>query len=121
MVARRRPQSGDVFQIPFGDDRVAYGQVLSEDVFVHTVVFEGLYDEAREHDLDEASARRSRLYAWTRSDLFGKPWNVVANRRIDRDHLPPVEFVEMAVSEEFQRRLRRQAGNFPNCAALRPG
>ena len=104
MVARRRPQSGDVFQIPFGDDRVAYGQVLSEDVFVHTVVFEGLYDEAREHDLDEASARRSRLYAWTRSDLFGKPWNVVAN-----------------VSEEFQRRLRRQAGNFPNCAALRPG
>ena len=42
-MARRRPKRGDVFQIPAGDDRVAYGQVLSEEegVFMHLVVFEG--------------------------------------------------------------------------------
>jgi len=98
----RRLQEGDVFQISVGDDYVAYAQVLSEDVFVHLVVFEGLHDGAREHDLDEVMRAPVALYAWTRTDLFGKQWIIVANRPIDRGRLPPVEFVEMAAPEEFR-------------------
>ena len=103
-MARRRPKRGDVFQIPAGDDRVAYGQVLSEEegVFMHLVVFDGLHDAEDDHDVDEVMSAPAELYAWTDTRPLGKRWRVVDNRAIDRDALPPVEFVEMAAPEEFQ-------------------
>jgi hypothetical protein len=91
-----------VFRIPVGDGHVAYGQVLSEEVFVHLVVFEGLHAAATEHDLDKVVSAPVELYAWTRTDLFGERWRVVDNRPIDRNALPPIEFVEMAAPEQFQ-------------------
>jgi hypothetical protein len=98
------PQRGDVFEIPVGDDQVAYGQVLSEEegVFVHLVVFEGLHDAANEHDLDEVLRAPVVLYAWTNARPFGRRWRLVDNRPIDSDALPRVEFVEMAAPEEFR-------------------
>ena len=101
---RRRPQRGDVFQIPVGDDHVVYAQVLSEEegFLPHLAVFEGVHDAASEHDLDEVMSSPVELYAWTDADPFGKQWRVVDNRPIDRNALPPIEFVEMAAPQEFQ-------------------
>jgi Immunity protein 26 len=103
-MARRRPKRGDVFQIPAGDERVAYGQVLSEEegVFMHLVVFEGLHDAADEHDVEQVMSAPAELYAWTDTRPLRKRWRVVDNRPINGDALPPVEFVEMAAPEEFQ-------------------
>jgi hypothetical protein len=100
-VARRRPKKGDVFEIPVGDHRVAHGQILStEDGLVHLVVFDGLGDADREHDLDEVLQAPVVLYAWTNDGLFGKRWTVVESRPVNAK--PPVEFVEMAEPGEFQ-------------------
>jgi hypothetical protein len=101
---RRRAQVGDVFQIPVGDGQVAYGQVLSEEegIFMHLVVFEGLHEAANEHDLDEVMKAPAELYAWTDTWPLGKRWRVVDSRPINRETLPPVEFVEMAAPGEFQ-------------------
>jgi hypothetical protein len=102
-VRPRRARVGDVFQIPVGDDHVAYGQVLSEEegIFMHLVVFEGLHAR-NEYDRDEVMRAPAELYAWTDTDPLGKRWRVVDNGPINRETLPPVEFVEMAAPEEFQ-------------------
>ena len=100
---RRRPKAGDVFQIPVVDDRVAYGQVLSTEEFLHLVIFDGLHDPDDAADLDEPLRARVIFYAWTRDDfLRNGTWPVVASRSVEPNATPPVEFIEMAGPDEFQ-------------------
>jgi len=93
-----------VFQIPVADNRVAYGQVLSTEEFVHLVVFDGLHDAEGEHDLNEVLRAAVILYAWTDGDFFrDRTWRVVENRSVEPSAHPPVEFIEMADEpDEFQ-------------------
>jgi immunity protein 26 of polymorphic toxin system len=101
-MGRRRPEQGDVFRIPVGDARVAYGQVLSTQEFIHLVVFDGLHDASAEPRVDAAMHAPVVLYAWTNRSFFGKRWSIIDNRPIDRNRLPPIEYVEMAAPEQFQ-------------------
>jgi len=102
LVGRRRPTAGDVFQIPVGD-RVAYGQVLSTEEFLHLVAFDGLHDPDGEHDLDKVLRAPVILYAWTRDDFFRNGnWPVVESRAVEPNATPPVEFIEMVEPDRFQ-------------------
>jgi hypothetical protein len=103
MNPTRRPSAGDVFRIPVDDDRVAYGQVLSTEEFLHLVVFEGLYEAGGEHDLAEVLRGPVIIYAWTGDELFGHGWSVVDHRNVESNATPPVQFIEMADEPgEFQ-------------------
>jgi Immunity protein 26 len=104
MSPARRPKAGDVFQAPVGDDRVAYGQVLSTEEFVHLVVFDRPHDAEGEHDFNEVLGTPVILYAWTHDDLLRDgTWHVVENRPVEPSAHPPVEFIEMADEPgEFQ-------------------
>lgn len=102
-MGRRRPKAGEVFQIPVDDDRVAYGQVLSTQEFLHLVVFDGLHDREGEHDPEEALRASVILYAWTRDDfLRNGQWPVVESRVVEPNAMPPVAFIELAEPGEFQ-------------------
>ena len=102
-VGRRRPTAGDVFEIPVDGNRVAYGQVLSTQEFLHLAVFDGLHDPDGEHDLDEVLQASVILYAWTRDDLLRNgTWPVVERRAVEPNATPPVEFIEMAEPDQFQ-------------------
>jgi hypothetical protein len=92
-----------VFGIPVDGNRVAYGQVLSAEEFVHLVVFDGLHDLEVAHDLDEVLRAPVVLYAWTRDDFLrdGK-WPVAESRAAEPNATPPAEFIEMARPDEFQ-------------------
>jgi hypothetical protein len=92
-----------VFRLPIGDE-VAFGQVLAveDDALMHLIVFEGLHPAESDLDLDDVTSARAELYAWTSTRPFGRRWTIVDNRPVDRDSLPPVEFVEMTAPDEFQ-------------------
>jgi hypothetical protein len=102
-VVGRGPTAGDVFEIPVDGNRVAYGQVLSPEEFLHLVVFDGVHDPEVAHDLDEVLRAAVVVYAWTRDDfLRDGTWRVVESRAVEPNAMPPVEFIEMARPDEFQ-------------------
>jgi hypothetical protein len=103
-VWRQQPKIGDVFQIPVDEEHVAYGQVLSTaDGMPHLVVFDGLYEEDEDVDLDKVVRQPVILYSWSTGDrpLKNGKWRIVGNRALESSAAPPVEFVEMQAPEEF--------------------
>jgi Immunity protein 26 len=104
-MPKRKPQVGDLFQIPVDNDHVAYGQVIAsdEDVFFHLVIFDGLHDMNEEPDIEAALGAPVILYLWSRDDcLRDGTWPTVGNATVCPNSIPRVEYVEMERAGVFQ-------------------
>jgi hypothetical protein len=91
--ARVNPRVGDVFTIPYDDDRVAYGQIVdrygTSGGHYYFAVYDGIYPRDDAPDLDEVVARPLVLLGLSTDALLQHGhWQVAGHRDVDHGAIP---------------------------------
>jgi hypothetical protein len=119
-MVRKRLKRGDVFTVPLDERRFVTGQLADK---VHAawfmIVFDGVYDNFDEIDVQSATARPIRLQAITFNALIRHgAWRIVGNAPVPEERIRWPEFKVMADLSPEQYAVTDHRGTV---SAGRPG
>jgi hypothetical protein len=125
MVKRKRARIGDVYQVPLGNGRFAYGVVLERPKI-------GFYDYCDEGlaNIQQVTSNTIAFMIWVHDDAF-RAWSKVAHTEPSSKVLQPSKFVKqdpitgelfatITGSEEIPVRSKEEASRMERAAVWEP-